>query len=110
VDLVDEQDIALFQTRQQTGQLPGFFDHRPARVLYVHAHRVRDDVRERRFPEPGRAAEEDVLEDVSAFFGRFHEQLETLTDLRLAGELAEHRRPQRDFKSGIRLRRFHLAR
>ena len=78
-----------------------------AGVFHIHAHRVGDDVGQGRFPETGRTAEQNMLEDVAPFFGRLHEKLEPFADFHLAGELAEHRRPQRDFESGIRLGRFH---
>ena len=109
VDFVDEKDIASFETREQTGQLSGFFDHGTARVFHVHPHRVRDDVGERRFPQPRRAAQQDVLEDIATLFRRGHEQLETFAHFHLAGELAEHWRPQRNFEGGISLGRFHVA-
>ncbi len=44
MDLVDEKHVAFFQTRQQSRELAGFFNHRPASVFNVHAHRVGDDV------------------------------------------------------------------
>ena len=86
---------------------PGFFDHRSAGVFHVHAHRVRDDVGQGGFPEAGRTAQQNMLEDVAALFRRLHQEFEPFAHLHLAGELAEHRRPQRDFESGIGLRRFH---
>ncbi len=48
-----------------------------------------------------------MLEDVAPFFRRFHQKLEPFAHFHLAGELAEHRRPERDFESGIGLRRLH---
>ena len=98
VDLIDEEHVAFFQTGQQSRQLARFLDHRAAGVLDVHAHRVRDDVGQRRLAEPRRAAQQDVLENVAAFLRGFHQDLEPFTHFHLAGELAEHRRPQRDFE------------
>ena len=107
MDLVDEKDVAFFEARQQSGEFPGFFDDGAAGVFHIHAHRIGDDVGERGFAQPGRTAEQNVLKDVASFFGRLHQKFEPFADFHLAGELAEHRRPQRDFESGIRLRRFH---
>ena len=107
MDLVNEKDIAFFQARQQSGQFARFFDHRSARVLDVHAHRVGDDVSQRRLPEPGRAAEQNVLKHVAPFLCRLHQHLDPFTDLLLAGELAEHRRPQRNLEGRIRCGRIH---
>src|SRR5256885_8377224 len=44
-DLIDEQHVALFEAREQTRELAGFFDHWPARVFHVHAHRDRKSTR-----------------------------------------------------------------
>ena len=109
MDFVDEKDIAFFQAGQQTGQLAGLFDHGPASVLDVGAHRIGDNVRQGRLPEARRPAQQNVLEHVPTFLGRFDEQLEPFAHFHLPGELAEHRRPQRDFESGIRLGRFHCS-
>jgi len=48
-----------------------------------------------------------VFEDVPTFFGRLNQHFDSLTDLLLARELAEHRRPQRDFEGWIGWRRNH---
>src|SRR5205085_10558013 len=102
MDLVDEQHVAFFQTSEQAGELARFFNHRTARVFHVHAHRVRDDVSESGFSETGRAAEQNVFEDIAALLRRFYHQLQALAHFELAGELAEHWRPQRDFEGGVR--------
>jgi hypothetical protein len=71
VDLVDEQDIALFQARQQPRELPGLLNYRAAGVFHIHAHRVRDDVRESCFSQAGGPAQQDVLEHIAPLFRRF---------------------------------------
>ena len=108
VDFVDEKDVAFLEAGEKPREFAGLFDHRSAGVFDVHAHRVGDDVGERRFAEAGRAAQEDVLEHVAAFFRRFHHEFQPLADFYLAGELAEHRRPQRNFEGWIWFRRFHI--
>ncbi len=108
MDLVDEKHVAFFQTGEQAGQFTGFFNDRSTRVFDAHAHRVRDDVGQGGFAKAGRAAQQNVLEDVVPFFGRFHHQFQTLAHFHLAGEFAEHRRPQRNFESGIWFRWFHF--
>ncbi len=101
------KNVPFFQSRKQTGQLTGLLDHRAARVLNVHAHRVGDDVGERRLAESRRTAQQNMLEHVASFFGGLHHELQSLTHFHLAGELAEQRRPQRNFESGIRFWWFH---
>src|SRR2546423_772136 len=44
-----------------------------------------------------------MLEDVAAFFRRFHHELEAFPHFDLAGELGERRRPQRNLKGRIGL-------
>ena len=102
VDFIYEQDVAFLQARQQTRQLAGLLDHGSARVLDVRPHRVRDDVGERRLPKPGRPAQQNMFENVSAFLGRFDEQLQPFANFHLSGELAEHRRPERNLEGRIR--------
>src|SRR5258707_1346348 len=109
MDLVDEKDVAFFQAGEQPRQLAGFFDDRPARVFNIHAHRVRDDVGEGGFAETGWAAQQNVFEDIAALFRRFHHQFQTLPHFHLTGELAEHRRPERNLESGVWFRRFHFG-
>ena len=109
MDLVDEKNVAFFQARKQSRQLARFFDDRPARVFNIHAHRVRDDVGEGGFAEAGWTAQQNVFEDVAALFRRFHHQFQTLPHFHLTGELAEHRRPQRDLESGVWFRRLHFG-
>ena len=108
MDLVDEKHVALFQTGEQAGQLTGFFNDRSTRVFDAHAHCVRDDVGQRGFAKTRRAAQQNVLEDVVPFFCRCHHQFQALAHFHLAGELAEHRRAQGDFESGIWFRWFHV--
>ena len=109
MDLVDEKDVAFFQTGEQTGEFARFFNHRAAGVFHVHTHGVGDDVSEGGFAEARRPAQQNVFEHVAAFLGRFDHQLETLAHFQLAGELAEHRRPQRNLESGVWFRRFHFG-
>ena len=108
MDLVDEKHIAFFKTGEQSGEFARLLDDRAAGVFYIHAHRIGDDVRQRRFPQAGRTAEQNVLKNVATFLSGFDQQLQTLANFHLAGELAEHRRTQRDFESGIGFGRFHF--
>ena len=53
MDLVDEQDVVRFEVRQDCGEVARALEHRPGRLPQVHAHLVRDDVRERGLAESG---------------------------------------------------------
>ena len=61
------------ETGEQSGELARLFDDRAAGVFHIHAHRVGDDVRQRRFAQAGRTAQQNVLEHVAAFLCRFHQ-------------------------------------
>ena len=105
VNLVDEEDVAFFQAGQQSREFARFLDHWPTGVLHTHAHRVGDDMGERRLAEPWRSTQQDVLEDIAPLLRGFHEHSEPFTHFHLPGELAEHRRPERDLERGIGLER-----
>src|SRR6266853_3632277 len=108
VNFVDEEHIALFQAGEKPCEFASFFDDRSAGVFDIHAHRVGDDVGKRRLAEPGRAAQENVLQHVAALFSRFHHQLQPFSHFYLTGEFAERRWSQRNFKCRVWLRRFHI--
>ena len=101
MNLVDEKDIAALKTGEQSRELAGLFDDRSARVFDVHAHLFRDDVRERSFAKAGRSAEQNMLENIVAFFRCFDQQFQPFADFSLAGEFTKHRRPQRNLEGGI---------
>src|SRR6266700_4262036 len=107
MDLIDKKHVAFFEAGQKPGQLARLFNHRAARILDVHRHGVSNDVRQRRFAQARRTAEQDMLEHITAFSRGFHQQFQPLANFHLAGELAEHRRSQRYLESGVGLWRFH---
>jgi hypothetical protein len=57
VNLVDEEHIALFEAGEKSREFASLFNHGAAGVFDIHAHRVGDDVGERRLAEPGRSAQ-----------------------------------------------------
>ena len=61
MDLVDEQDVALVERRQDRGEVARPLDRRPGRVADVDAELARDDRREGRLAEAGRAVQQDVV-------------------------------------------------
>ena len=95
VDLVDEQDVALVEGREDRGEVPRPLDRRPARVADVHAELAGDDRRERRLAEAGRAVEQDVIRRLSPPLRRLEQHVEARLDLALADVLVERPRTQR---------------
>src|SRR4029077_18224669 len=107
MDLVNKENVAFFQTREQPRQLARFFNDRPAGIFNVRIHFARNDVGQRGFAETRWPAEQNVLENVMALFCRSHQKFQPFADLPLPRELAEHWRSQRDFEGSIGFRRFH---
>lgn len=97
VDFVDEEDVALFEVRKETGEVAGFFDDGAGRDANVFTELVAEDERERGFAEAGRAGEENVVEGLAALFGGPDHDLEALDGFCLAGEVGERERTQRGF-------------
>ena len=103
MNLVDEEDVAAFQRREQPGQVTRFFDNGAAGVFDRGAHGLRDDVRERRLAQAGRAGKQHVFEHVAASTGGGDEQFEPFAHLVLPLELAERGRAQGNVKGRVRL-------
>ena len=94
MDLVDEEHVALFEVRQNRGQIAGSLDRRTARGLDLHAEFVGDDLRERRLAQPRRSRQQDVVERLVARPRGLDEHAEVLLDARLTQVLGEPLRPQ----------------
>ena len=62
VDLVDEQDVALFEIGEQRREIAGLGDHRPGGGAEIDAELARDDLRQRGLAEARRADEQHVVE------------------------------------------------
>jgi hypothetical protein len=89
VDLVDEEEIVGLELGEQPGEGALVLDGGAARGVERDAHLLREDVRERRLSEAGRAAEKDVIERLFAAPRGLDEDLEVLLVLALADVLIE---------------------
>jgi hypothetical protein len=94
VNLVDEEDFALLQVREDGREVAAALDGRGAHGLERRLHLLRDDLRERRLAEPRRAEEEDVVERLAPRPGRAQEDFEVGRNLRLADVFRERARAQ----------------
>ena len=83
------------------GWVSGAPDRGAGRYLYVHAEFVGDDAGERRFAEPRRAVEQNVVERFSSEFSRLDIYLKVLDDAALPDEIVEPLRPQRRFLGSL---------
>ena len=112
VDLVDEQDVALLEIREDGSEVARALDGGPARGLDVGAQLVGHHRGERGLAKPRRPREQDVVHHIAARLGRFDEDGERLLDLRLTQVVAETLRAQAAIEREIVLgeRRRHRAR
>ena len=69
VDLVDEQDIALFEVGENGGQVTSALDGRTARRLYVRMKFVSHHGGERRLAKARRTREQDVVDRLATLQG-----------------------------------------
>jgi hypothetical protein len=95
VDLVDEQDVVLFQVGQQRRQVLGLFQHRPGGLAQVHAQFVRDDVRQRGLAQARRAEQQHMVQRLAPLARGADEDLQLLAGLGLAHVVVEQLGPQR---------------
>ena len=100
MDLVDEEQVALFEGREETGEVGGFFDDGAGGDADVAAHLVAEDEGERGLTEAGRAGEQDVVERIAATFGGADHDLEAFDGLGLSGEIGEGERAERGLGGG----------
>ena len=103
MDLVDEQDVALVERGQDRGEVAGALDGRAGRVPDVDPELARDDRRERRLAEAGRAVEEDVVGRLSPALGGLEQHREVGLDLALADVLVEGPRSKGALDDEVRL-------
>ena len=70
MDLVDKEDVALLQVRQQGGQVAGLLDGGAGRDANLYAHLLRHDAGQRGFAQARRAVEQDVVHRLAALLRR----------------------------------------
>ena len=95
MDLVDEEDVVLLEVGQDGGKVPRPLEDGPGGLPHVHAHLVRDDVRQRGLAQARRTEQQHVIQRLRAIARRRDEDPELLADLRLADVLGKRRRAQR---------------
>ncbi len=89
VHLVDEEDVALVQAREDRGEHALVLERGPAREAGVDPHLDGDDLGERGLAEPGWAVEQHVVERVPALPGGLDEDAHLVLDRSLADEIVE---------------------
>src|SRR6185312_4166535 len=109
MDLVDKQEVARLEVREQGGEVAGALDDRAGRGAEPDPELARDDLRERRLAEPGRTEKQHVVQRFPAPLRRLDKDAEVIAELPLADELVEAERPDRGLGRILRglLRRDH---
>ncbi len=92
--LVDEEDVAVVEVREDGGEIAGPFERGTAGGVQPRAHLVGDDPGQARLAEAGRTGEQDVVDGLPALLGRGEHDLEVLAQTGLADEFAEMARPE----------------
>ena len=105
VDLVDEEHVLRLEVRQDAREVARPRDHRSGGETQPGRHLAGHDVRQRRFPEPRRTGEEDVIERLAATARGRQEHREVFADLVLADVLGQRLRPQLRLDGGVFLER-----
>ena len=94
MDLIDEENVALAQIGQQSGQITGLFDGRAGGNADVDAHFVGDDACQSGLAQTGRAIEQNVVQRLIAALCRLNVDGEVFLDLFLAVVFAQTPGPQ----------------
>ena len=92
--LVDEQNVARLQMRQDRGQIAGLGDDRARGGAEVDAELARHDLRQRRFAQARRSEEQHVVQRLAAALGSLDIDLQVLALGPLADEVIQQLRPQ----------------
>jgi len=94
VDLVDEQDVAAGERRENAHQVALALQRRPRRHAHLGSHLVAEQIRQRGLAKAGRPRQQHVVERIAALARRLDVDRQVLGHLALADELAEGARSQ----------------
>ena len=94
MDFVDEQNVAVFQIREQRREIAGLGDHRPGGGAEIDAELARDDLRQRGLAEARGTHEQYVIERFLALLRRLDEDGEIGAGFLLADEFGKPLRAQ----------------
>src|SRR6185437_960895 len=95
MDLVDEQDIALFEIGEQRGEIASLGNHRTGSRTKADTELARHDLRQRGLAETGRPDKQHMVERLTALARRLDEDRKVGARLLLANEIRQRLRTQR---------------
>ena len=91
VNFIDEEDISLLKSSEETGEIACFFNRGTRGGANGGIHFRAQDVGESGFPKSRRSTEEKVIEGLRASAGGVEKDSKAILQLRLAGEVGEAR-------------------
>ena len=91
VNFIDEEDISLLKSSEETGEIACFFNRGTRGGANGGIHFRAQDVGESGFSESRRSTEEKVIEGLGASAGGVEKDSKAILQLRLAGEVGEAR-------------------
>ena len=94
MNLVDEEDVALFERRQDADEILGLLQRRSAGRAKVRAELARDESGQRRLAEARRTVEQHVLERFAAPLGGVDRDAQIFDDPFLPDVFVERARPK----------------
>ena len=89
MDLIDEEDVTLFEAGEETSQVAGFLDDGSRSHPDVAFHLISQDEGEAGLAQSGWSTQQDMAEDVISTFGCTDHDLETFDRFSLPGEIIE---------------------
>ena len=89
MNLIDEQDIPVFQGSQQPGQVAGFVEDGTGSDFQVHPQFLGYNMGQRRLSKARRTVEKNMVERFPAKHGSLDEDLQIVEHLVLTGKLVE---------------------
>src|ERR1700733_10043370 len=101
VNLIEKQNLLLLQIRENRGQIPLNLQRRPTCLLIPYAHLIRNNGRERRFPQPRRPKQQHVVQRLSTRLRRLQCNRKLLLRLRLPNKFSQPCRPELRLKRRI---------
>jgi hypothetical protein len=89
MDFVNEKHVTALQAGEQAREVAGFVNHGAAGRLEIRAHRLGEDVRQRRLAQSGRAGKQDMVKHVTAALCSFNKKFQPLTHFLLSDKIGE---------------------
>lgn len=98
MDLVDEENVPLFEIGEKRGKIARLGDHRSRGRPEIDPELARHDLRQRRLAEARWPCEQHMIQRLAPRPRRINEDLEVRAHFGLTDELGKRLRPERGFR------------